>query len=62
MSFPSTVVHTLPVVLAGSDVRVVVCDIADAWYEPQTTARADDFLGRVTTTATGSYGLVTVAY
>jgi len=62
VSFPSTVVHTLPIVLAGSDARVVVCEIADDWYEPQTTPRADAFLGRVTTTARGSYGLATAAY
>ena len=62
VSFPSTVVHTLPIVLAGSDVQVVVCEIADDWYKPQTTARADDFLGRVTTTARRSYGLATAAY
>jgi hypothetical protein len=61
VSFPSTVVHTLPIVLAGSDVRVVVCEIANEWYEPQTTDRADDFLGRVTTSARRSYGLATVA-
>ena len=62
VSFPSTVVHTLPIVLAGSDAQVVVCEIADDWYEPQTTPRADAFLGRVTTTARGSYGLATAAY
>ena len=62
VSFPSTVVHTLPIVLAGSDVQVVVCEIADDWYEPKSTPRADDFLGRVTTTARRSYGLATAAY
>jgi hypothetical protein len=61
VSFPSTVVHTLPIVLAGSEVGVVVCEIANDWYEPETTERADDFLGRVTTSARQSYGLAIVA-
>jgi hypothetical protein len=61
VSFPSTVVHTLPIVLAGSDAHVVVCEIADGWYEPQTTLQAEDFLGRVTTAARRNYGLATVA-
>ena len=61
VSFPSTVVHTLPLVLAESEARVVVCEIADEWYEPETTAQADDFLGRVTTSARRDYGLATVA-
>jgi hypothetical protein len=61
VSFPSTVVHTLPLVLAESEARVVVCEIVDGWYEPETTAEADDFLGRVTTSARRDYGLATVA-
>jgi hypothetical protein len=39
----------------------VVCEIADEWYELETTAQADDFLGRVTTSARRNYGLATVA-
>jgi hypothetical protein len=61
VSFPSTVVHTLPIVLAGSKARVVVCEIANEWYEPETILRADDFLGRVTASARRSYGVGTVA-
>lgn len=61
VSFPSTVVHTLPLVLAESDARVVVCEIANDWYKPETTVHADDFLGRVSTAARRSYGLATVA-
>ena len=60
VSFPSTVVHTLPIVLAGSGVQVVVSEIADDWYEPQAPQQADDFLGRVTTSAQRRYGLATV--
>jgi hypothetical protein len=62
LSFPSTVVHTLPVVLAESQVRVVVCEIPSDGYESQATAGADHLLGRVTTSNRGSYGLATVAY
>jgi hypothetical protein len=62
LSFPSTVVHTLPVVLAESQVGVVVCEIPSDGYESQATARADRLLGRVTTSNRGSYGLATVAY
>jgi hypothetical protein len=62
ISFPSTVVHTLPTVLAESDVRVVVCEIANDWYHPKARHQADDFLGRVSTSARGSYGLAAVAF
>jgi hypothetical protein len=61
VSFPSTVVHTLPIVLGQSRARVVVCEIASEWYQPEATVRADDFLGRVTASARRSYGLATVA-
>jgi hypothetical protein len=62
VSFPSTVVHTLPTVLAESNVRVVVCEIANEWYQPKASPRADDFLGRVSTSARRSYGLAAVAF
>jgi hypothetical protein len=61
VSFPSTVVHTLPTVLADTDAEVVVCKIAQEWYQPKTTPEADDFLGRVTAAAQRSYGLPAVA-
>jgi hypothetical protein len=60
LSFPSTVVHTLPVVLSGTGIEVVVCEIADSWYAAETTQRADDFLGSVTTTARDRHGLAAV--
>jgi hypothetical protein len=62
LSFPSTVVHTLPVVLTESQVRVVVCEIPSDGYEPQATAQADHLLGRVTPSNRRSYGLATVTY
>jgi hypothetical protein len=51
VSFPSTVVHTLPVVLQGAGVEIVVREIPEDWYAPQTSQRADNFLGQVTSSA-----------
>jgi hypothetical protein len=62
ISFPSTVVHTLPTVLAESDVQIEVCEIANEWYQPKARLRADDFLGQVSTSARRSYGLAAVAF
>jgi hypothetical protein len=61
VSFPSTVVHTLPTVLADTDAEVVVCKIPQEWYQTRTAPQADDFLGRVTTAAQRSYGVPAVA-
>jgi hypothetical protein len=61
LSFPSTVVHTLPLVLAGTGVSVQVCDIPPQWYESRMNGRAGDFLGRVTSTAREEHGLTAVA-
>jgi hypothetical protein len=56
------VVHTLPTVLAETDVQVVVCEIANEWYQPKARLQADDFLGRVSTSARRSYDLAAVAF
>ena len=61
LSFPSTVLHTLPLVLAGTGVEVLVCDIGRDWYRSGAPDRADDFLARVTSTARAQHGLATVA-
>jgi hypothetical protein len=61
LSFPSTVVHTLPRVLSGSASEIVVCTLSHGWYGPGAPPRADDFLSRVTTTARRQYGLTAVA-
>ena len=61
LSFPSTVLHTLPLVLAGSGVDVVVCQIGQDWYRPGAPDQAVDFLDRVTSTAQVQHGLATVA-
>jgi hypothetical protein len=61
LSFPSTVVHTLPIVLAGTGISVQVCDIPAQWYAGQVHDRAGDFLDRVTSTARAEHGLTAVA-
>ncbi|MFS0692408.1 hypothetical protein [Streptomyces nitrosporeus] len=51
LSFPSTVVHTLPLALAGTGVKVAVCDIAPQWLRDTASPRAQGFLSGVTETA-----------
>lgn len=51
LSFPSTVVHTLPLALAGTGVRVAVWDIAPEWLKDNASPRAQGFLSGVTGTA-----------
>jgi hypothetical protein len=51
LSFPSTVVHTLPLALVGTEVRVAVCDIDPAWLTDHASPRAQGFLSGVTGTA-----------
>ncbi|MEU1122533.1 hypothetical protein ABZ371_02865 [Streptomyces sp. NPDC005899] len=51
VSFPSTVVHTLPLALAGTGVKVAVCDIAPEWLRDTASPRAQGFLSGVTETA-----------
>ncbi|MEU0589256.1 hypothetical protein [Streptomyces sp. NPDC006132] len=51
LSFPSTVVHTLPLALSGTEVRVAVCDIDPAWLTRNASPRAQGFLSGVTGTA-----------
>ncbi|WP_189215370.1 MULTISPECIES: hypothetical protein [Streptomyces] len=48
LSFPSTVVHTLPLALAGTDVKVAVCDIDPAWLTRHASPGAQGFLAGVT--------------
>ncbi|MCX5385211.1 hypothetical protein [Streptomyces sp. NBC_00083] len=61
LSFPSTVVHTLPLALAGTGVTVVVCDIDPRWLTERASPRAQGFLDGVTGTARKAHGLATVA-
>lgn len=51
LSFPSTVVHTLPLALTGTGVQVAVCDIDPAWLTEHASPRAEGFLADVTGTA-----------
>ncbi|MGP3982088.1 hypothetical protein [Streptomyces sp. KR80] len=51
LSFPSTVVHTLPLALTGTDVKVAVLDIDPAWLTDTASPRAQGFLSGVTGTA-----------
>ncbi|WP_372498430.1 hypothetical protein [Streptomyces monomycini] len=53
LSFPSTVVHTLPLALAGTGVGVAVCDIDPTWLTSKASPRAESFLSGVTGTARG---------
>ena len=61
VSFPSTVVHTLPLVLADTDAQLVVCDIASDWLTPDAPARSGGFLGEVARAARDRFGLAAVA-
>ncbi|MCX5439226.1 MULTISPECIES: hypothetical protein [unclassified Streptomyces] len=61
LSFPSTVVHTLPLALVGTEVRVAVCDIDPAWLTENASPRAQGFLSGVTGTARDVHRLASVA-
>ena len=61
ISFPSTVVHTLPVVLADTRVQTYVCGVPESWYAPGVDAAAEAFLRRVTSSAQTSHHLAAVA-
>ena len=61
ISFPSTVVHTLPLVLADTPAELSVCDISDAWWTTRATARSGHFLDRVSSSARLRFGLAAVA-
>ncbi|MEE1927918.1 hypothetical protein V1J52_06875 [Streptomyces sp. TRM 70351] len=60
LSFPSTVVHTLPLALAGTPVRVAVCDVDPAWLTAQASPRAQGFLSDVTGSARDVHRLPSV--
>lgn len=61
VSFPSTVVHTLPLVLAGTGVQTVICPVPSDWYTDRAPQRAGAFLGTVTDSARARHGLLAVA-
>ncbi|WP_338672389.1 hypothetical protein V1460_05065 [Streptomyces sp. SCSIO 30461] len=53
LTFPSTVLHTLPLALAGTEVTIMACDIAPEWLSDTASPRAQGFLAAVTGTARG---------
>jgi hypothetical protein len=61
ISFPSTVVHTLPLVLADTPAELLVCDIDDRWYTAHAAVGSGRFLGQVSASARHRFGLAAVA-
>ncbi|GAA3159929.1 MULTISPECIES: hypothetical protein [Streptomyces] len=57
LTFPSTVAHTLPIVLGGGGVRVELCEVSEAWFTPDTTAHAVGFLHGMAESAKRRHGL-----
>ncbi|MEV7727515.1 hypothetical protein AB0P15_22605 [Streptomyces sp. NPDC087917] len=51
VSFPSTVVHTLPYALTGTGVTVAVCEVDPSWLTAAASPRARGFLAGVSETA-----------
>jgi hypothetical protein len=60
LSFPSTVVHTLPLALEGTGVKITVCDVDPAWLTTNASPRAQGFLSGITGTARDLHGLASV--
>ncbi|MET9607775.1 hypothetical protein ABZZ17_22345 [Streptomyces sp. NPDC006512] len=60
LTFASTVAYTLPIVLAGSPVRVELCEIDDDWITPDTAERSVDFLRRISAQAVLRHGLKSI--
>jgi hypothetical protein len=61
ISFPSTVVHTLPVVLADTAAELLVCDIEENWFTPTAGENSRRFLGAVSRSARQQHGLASAA-
>jgi hypothetical protein len=61
ISFPSTVVHTLPLALADTAAELLVCDIDDSWYTSSASVRSEGFLGQVSSSARHRFGLSAAA-
>ncbi|MZD05020.1 hypothetical protein GTW43_07965 [Streptomyces sp. SID5785] len=53
LSFPSTVVHTLPIALEGTGVKVAVCEIDPAWLTHGVSDHAQGFLRGIVGSARG---------
>ncbi|MFD8075307.1 hypothetical protein ACFV3E_21985 [Streptomyces sp. NPDC059718] len=61
LSFPSTVVHTLPLALEGTGVKITVCDVDPEWLTDRASPRAQSFLSGITGSARDLHGLASVA-
>lgn len=61
VSFPSTVVYTLPLVLQDVAVRISVCDVPDSWLTQAASGRASGFLHEVSSHARHAHGLRSLA-
>ena len=61
ISFPSTIVHTLPLALSDTAVEIVVCDIDAKWLSAKAATGSGAFLRRVNSTARHRFGLAAVA-
>ncbi len=57
ISYPSTVMHTLPLVLVDIPVELAVADVPTGWLAPGAPLAAGDFLEHVTTTAKNRHTL-----
>jgi hypothetical protein len=60
LSFPSTVVHTLPLVLRGTGAQVAVCEIDEGWLTDRASPRAGGFLAAIARSARGTHGLASL--
>lgn len=60
LTFPSTVAHTLPIVLHERGVRVELCEIDEAWLTPGTSSHAAEFLREMARSAMNRHGLTAV--
>jgi hypothetical protein len=59
ISFPSTIVHTLPVVLQGIGVELKICDVAADWFTDAASPNSASFLTGVTASARRQHQLGT---
>lgn len=57
ISYPSTVMHTLPLVLVDTPVELAVADVPTGWLAPGAPVAPGDFLEHVTSTAKQRHAL-----
>ncbi|WP_353945330.1 hypothetical protein ABII15_29710 [Streptomyces sp. HUAS MG91] len=60
LTFPSTVAHTLPIVLRGHDVRLELCEIDEEWFTPTISPHAVGFLRAMADSAKQRHGLASM--